>query len=143
MVSHVCGQTIGLRQRTIFEGMRSNLSSLVHAIYLFSQKTTGVEISRLTGLTEKVVGNLRGRLPACCTRDIQRNPIRISGNRLNPVQVDESMFHHKQRAHRGRVARRQIWVFGMVNTRYQPARSWMQVVPNRGRNTLVPIINSH
>ena len=42
--------------------------------------------------------------------------------------------------HRGRRAREETWVFGVVTTEYQPARGYFQVVRRRDRATLLPII---
>ena len=134
-------QTTGLRRGTIFDGFRSHLGRLTYTIYLWSLRTTAVDIARQAGLDEHNVGDMRWKLRVICSNDLRRNPVCIRSALGRPVQVDESMFHHKQRAHVGRIARRSIWVFGMVDTRYRPARPYMQVVPNRSRRTLVPIIN--
>ena len=85
---------------------------------------------------------LRWRLRVCCTNDLLRHPVRISGRQGQPVQIDESMFNHKRRGGVGRRAEK-LWVFGMADTRYRPARYHMEVVRNRNRRTLVPIINRH
>ena len=134
-------RTLGLRQGTILQDLRVDSGRIMQAIYLWSLKTTGVEISRLTGLEEHIVGEIRFRLRVCCSNDLRRNPIRIGGGPGRPVQIDESMFNHKRRGGVGRRARRNIWVFGMADTRFQPARYHMEVVRNRSRRTLVPIIN--
>ena len=111
------------------------------AIYLWSQRHTGVEISRQTGLDEHVVSNLRFWLRVCCTNDLQRNPVCIGGRAGRPVQLDKSMYDHKQCGCVGRRAHRKIRVFGMADTQFQPAKYHMQVVRNRSRRMLVPIIN--
>ena len=136
-----CRQTLSVRKGTIFEDFRSDVGRLAIAIYFWSMQMTGVDISRITGLNKNIVSQLRRKLRRCCRNDLRRNPIRIDGGGNWTVQIDESTFHHRQRANRGRRARRQIWVFGMVDTRYTPARALLQVVPNRGRRTLIPIIN--
>ena len=62
------------------------------------------------------------------------------------VQVNESLFNHKPKRvggrARGRRARQQIWVFGMLETRPPaPGRGVYLVVPNRSRRVLTHIIN--
>ena len=95
----------------------------------------------MTRFNKDNVGALRRELRRICAADLIRHPIQIDGGGNWTVQIDESMFHHKQRANRGRIARQPIWVFGMVDTRYIPARPLLEVVPNRARRTLIPIIN--
>ena len=134
--------SIGIREGTILKDFRGDSGRLVHAIYLWSLKKTGVEIANETGLDQHIVGELRWRLRVCCTNDLLRHPVRISGRQGQPVQIDESMFNHKRRGGVGRRAEK-LWVFGMADTRYRPARYHMEVVRNRDRRTLVPIINRH
>jgi hypothetical protein len=47
------------------------------------------------------------------------------------VEIDESMFNHKVKSHRGRGPARRRWVFGMVDGSYTPARGVMKVVEER------------
>ena len=46
----------------------------------------------------------------------------------------------QQRA--GRIARQPVWVFGIVNTSFQPARGYMEIVPRRKRATLTDILSA-
>ena len=63
---------------------------------------------------------------------------------LKVVDIDESCFCHKPKHHRGRAARTNIWVFGMVDTSKSPALGLLRLVPNRQqRVTLLPIIQAH
>ena len=43
---------------------------------------------------------------------------------------------------RGRPPRDKVWVFGAVDTGYQPARGYVQIVPDRSRRTLSAIMNA-
>ena len=45
--------------------------------------------------------------------------------------------HHRRRPHH------QIWVFGMVDTFKEPGLGYMEVVPSRDANTLLPIVEAH
>lgn len=47
-------------------------------------------------------------------------------------------FHH-----RGRATRQELWVFGMVDTSFQPSLGFIQLVPNRQAAALYPIIQAH
>ena len=56
------------------------------------------------------------------------------------VQIDESLFRHKPKYHRGRPAAKEVWVFGMLDTRQSPALVVMMTVPDRSAQTLLPSI---
>ena len=44
--------------------------------------------------------------------------------------------------HVGRIARQPIWVFGIVDTSFQPASGCMEIVPRGNRATLTNILNA-
>ncbi|KAI0985001.1 hypothetical protein GJ496_008045 [Pomphorhynchus laevis] len=73
-----------------------------------------------------------------CIRYIDDNPIRLGGDGI-VCQIDESLFCHKSKYNRG-ISSEQIWVFGICDTSFVPARGYLQVVPNRASSTLLPII---
>lgn len=52
------------------------------------------------------------------------------------ISFAQSFFQHQ----RGRRARDEVWVFGLICTEYTPCRGYFQVVPRRDRATLVPIL---
>ena len=45
--------------------------------------------------------------------------------------------------HRGRPPASDMWVFGMVDATHNPALGYMEAVPARDANTLLPIIQAH
>ena len=59
------------------------------------------------------------------------------------VQIDERLFHHKPKYHRGRPAAQEVWVFGMLDTSQSPALVVMMTVPDRSVQTLLPIMQRH
>ena len=59
------------------------------------------------------------------------------------MQIDESLFRHKPKNHRGRATSREVWVFGLCDTSHSPALGVMCIVPNRSAQTLLPIIQQH
>ena len=59
-----------------------------------------------------------------------------------PLPLDVIKQHLKQH-HRGRAPRQPVWVFGMVDTSFTPARGYMEIVPRRDAATLLPIIHNH
>ncbi len=78
----------------------------------------------------------------CSQRLINDGPT-LLGGRGKIVQIDESCFRHKPKHHRGRPPTSQIWVFGMVDTSKTPVLGVLQIVPDRRRVTLLPIIQAH
>lgn len=52
------------------------------------------------------------------------------------ISFAQSFFQYQ----RGRRARDEVWVFGLICTEYTPCRGYFQVVPRRDRATLVPIL---
>ena len=50
-------------------------------------------------------------------------------------------FFHRQKYRIGRVPKTQIWVFGIVDTSFKPALSYMQIVENRSTTTFLSIID--
>ncbi|CAH1277205.1 Hypp9504 [Branchiostoma lanceolatum] len=55
------------------------------------------------------------------------------------LQMDESVFRKRPKYGRGRRPK-EIWVFGLCRTDISPAIGFMTVVPNRKKETLLPII---
>ena len=143
-----CRKTQGLRIGTIFEDFRLDLGKMTYAIYLWTLRLIGKEISVITGIAQNYITLIRQKIRRSCWSDLMRPPgITINGNGWT-VQMDESLFNHKPKRvgnrPRGRRARQQIWVFGMIETRPPaPGRGVYVVVPNRRRRTLVAIINHY
>ena len=75
-----------------------------------------------------------------CRRYIDSHPIALGGTGII-CAIDESCFSHKQKYHRGRAPEREIWVFGIVDTSFKPARAYLQIVDDRTQETLLPIIH--
>ena len=71
---------------------------------------------------------------------LEQEPIQLGGPGII-VQIDESLFRHKPKYHRGRPPRSEQWVFGMVDTSTSPATGYMELVEKRDAATLLPIIN--
>ena len=62
-----------------------------------------------------------------CVEFFFRNSISFGG----PViicQIDESLLFHKQKYHRERTSKHQIWIFGIVDASYVPARRYIKIV---------------
>ena len=44
--------------------------------------------------------------------------------------------------HVGRIARQPIWVFGIVDTSFQPVKGYVEILSSRNRATLTTILNA-
>uniref|UniRef100_A0A1X7U9F6 Uncharacterized protein n=1 Tax=Amphimedon queenslandica TaxID=400682 RepID=A0A1X7U9F6_AMPQE len=79
-----------------------------------------------------------GWLRDVCSTILISVPI-VSGGPGQVVQIESPRFITNQK---GRATRQELWVFGMVDTSFQPSLGFMQLVPNR-QATLYPIIQAH
>ena len=69
----------------------------------------------------------------------QINPVQVGGEEII-VHIDESKFNLKPKYQRGRSVGNEIWVFGIVDCTESPGVSYLECVPNRRVETLIPII---
>ena len=136
-----CRKKNNIRAGTFFENWKNvKLGVLIRIIFKWTLGPTAKMVAIELSLDRRLVERMFSLLRDCCTHKLQRNPITI-GTANFVVQIDESMFHHKQRAHVGRVARDQVWVFGMVDTSFIPSKGYCQIVQNRTRATLTGVMN--
>ncbi|XP_068712054.1 uncharacterized protein [Montipora foliosa] len=94
----------------------------------------------MLSLSKNTIGNVFAVLRHYCGRDLQDRPIIPFGGRVYVVKCDESQFKHKSKYQRGRRARNDLWVFGVLSTAHTPCRGYYQVVPQRDRATLCRIL---
>ena len=76
-----------------------------------------------------------------CSKKLLKTPIVLRGPRI-VVHINESLFSHKCKAHRGRPLKEDVWVFGIVDTFHTPALGYMRVVLRRDARTLLLIIQT-
>ena len=68
----------------------------------------------------------------------------IFGGRNATVQIDELLYCHKPKYQRGHAPHSEQWVFGLVDTSSRPpSLGYMELVPKRDDQTLLPIIQAH
>lgn len=90
-------------------------------------------------INRRLIASVVNKIREYISLNLNADPIRLGG--LGKVcQIDESLFSHKVKAHRGRAPREQIWVFGVADVSFRPARFHLEVVPDRSADTLLPII---
>ena len=77
-----------------------------------------------------------------CSTKLLQHPIKLGGPGVI-VQIDESLYRHKPKSHRGRAMQNEVWILGLVDTSHPPALGYMQVVHQRDAATLLPIVQAH
>ncbi|KRH93211.1 hypothetical protein M153_13010002185 [Pseudoloma neurophilia] len=64
----------------------------------------------------------------------------ILGGPNRIVEIDEFLFVSKTKYNVGRFAETQVWVFGIADTTFTPAKVYLDVVKSRSAQRLLPII---
>ncbi|KAG0426398.1 hypothetical protein DMUE_5969 [Dictyocoela muelleri] len=87
------------------------------------------------GITQKLKRKIRLKI----TEFLAENPI-ILGGRGIVCQIDESMFHYRQKYFVSRISQENRRVFGIVDTSTYPSKYYIEIVRGRSQRTLLPII---
>lgn len=131
-----------IRSESVLEDIKIPLNKFIHFIYLYSIETCQKNIQEIIGLSRSTIYTLLKKIRARISMYFENNNILLGGPNLL-VQIDESKFNFNVKAHRGHVPTTPVWVFGIVDTSYQPARGFMKIVEQRNRETLLSIIQAH
>ena len=93
-------------------------------------------------VSERVAVDIYHFLREICSWKLCQSTIKLGGPGKT-VEIDESLFKHKPKYHRGSGPQTDKWVFGIVDLSYQPALGYMELVDRRETATLLPIIMDH
>ena len=97
---------------------------------LWALETSIVSATAQLAVAAKTLVDFYNFLREVCSTALIRNPVQLGGpGRI--VQIDESLFAHKLKYHRGRAPQSEIWVFGMADCTSNPALGFMQIVVRR------------
>ena len=129
-----------IRTNSIFANFNFSLVSGVKLCWKWLGDSSMVEIMREVDVDEKTISRFYARLRETAERFILHNPVRLGGNSI-VCQIDESLFRHKPKYHRGRATDQELWVFGIADTSYSPSHIYLELVENRAAATLLPIIS--
>jgi len=132
--------TVSIRAGSFFEKFRMSLADVWTVILMWSEDTSIAGVVKSFGLSKTTVIKIFAMLREKVSQHLQIDPIRLGGPGI-VCQIDESLFCHKQKYHRGRIARAQTWVFGIADTSFKPSKGYMEVVSDRSAETLLEIIN--
>ena len=126
--------TISIKTNTFFDKSKINLKDWLLILYCFAQYMPVAKSAELTAISSKTIGQIYQALRKMMTNHFDRHPVKLGGpGRI--VQIDESCFSHKRKYQRGRAPEKEIWVFGLVDTSYNPAKPFVKVVEKRRENT--------
>ena len=99
--------TLSIRNNSFFFKKRIDLQMGVYAMYLWCINTSHKNIGVLTRLGHDKVTDMCRSFRNACVEFFIRNPIFLGGPGII-YQIDESLFVHKQKYHRGRTSEHQV-----------------------------------
>lgn len=133
-----------VRHRSFFSKSRLSLQKWLLLMHLWSRDCPVTDAAQEVEITEKSAIQLYQYFRDVCSwRLVHHDPQIVLGGTGQVVSIDESLFCHKVKYHRGRAPNTEVWVFGLVDISHSPALGYMEVVPRRDAATLLPILNSH
>lgn len=138
-----CKKRYSIRTDSAFFNVHLPLRYLLLLIFLFATNTSVLLCSRYLGkkVGVKSIGLWYAFLRNVMTNYLLTNPIQLGGG-TNVVEVDETCLGTKQKYHRGAVrGSGQKWVIGLLDRITKKLH--IQWVPDRTRDTLLPIIQTH
>ena len=140
---NICGKRYSVRSNSFFFNVHMNLQNLLMLTYLFCMKIpVQLCVNLLIGEVSHVsVKQWYNFLREVMSTHLLRNPIQLGGDGCI-VELDESALGRKRKYNRGYVRGSGIkWIFGMVDI--QTGKCHIELVPDRSRVTLYPIIRRH
>lgn len=128
-----------IRVNSFFNEFKISLRESLTLIWKWGGEITQKEVMREVPISPSAIIKIFNLLRTLCCRYFMQNPVILGGSGVL-CQIDESLFRHKPKNHRGRAPEHKLWVFGIADTSYTPAKVYLKLVENRSAATLVPII---
>lgn len=126
-------------KRSFFSYSRVDPRTILTIIFYLSENELISKIESYTSINKKSIIKIKKKIFKYINRYWIENPIKLGG--LDTiVQIDETKLNFNIKSHRGRSPRDAVWAITMVDTSTQPSKGYIEIVPNRTRNTLCPII---
>ncbi|KAH7819264.1 putative Uncharacterized transposase-like protein [Monocercomonoides exilis] len=122
--------------------MKTPLGTTFLICLCFWQKIPITTISTILGVGKKTVGFWGSVIRVCCSK-LWNSTQQVVGGEGKIVEIDEAIWR-KRKYGRGR-KKDQIWIFGGVERLEGGGAGsrFMTIVPNRKRNTFIPIIQKY
>ena len=114
-------------------------------VYLWAQNSPVKTAAETLGVSRQCVQQHFLFLREVCSAHLINDPVALGGANVI-VQIDESLFRHKPKYHRGRVPASDQWVFGLCDTSKTPGVGYMELVQDRRQQpstTFVPIYHRY
>ena len=137
-----CNKRISLRDGSFFSKSKLTLQKWAILIYWWGKQYPVTVAADEAQVTEASACQVYQWLREVCSTKLINTQI-VLGSPNTIVQIDESLFRHKPKYHRGRAPQSEQWVFGLVDTSQSPALGFMEIVPRRDAQALLPIIQAH
>lgn len=128
-----------IRTNSFFANYKISLKHCLTLMWKWAGELTTEEILREVNVSNQVAIKFFKDLRALCKTYFERNPVRLGGDSI-VCQVDESLFRHKPKYHRGRATEHELWVFGIADTSYSPAKIFLRLVEDKSTASLIPLI---
>ncbi|KCZ81713.1 hypothetical protein H312_00891, partial [Anncaliia algerae PRA339] len=128
--------TKSIRSNSFLAKYRISLQQCLSLLYKFFKDNSVSEVSKENEINLKTVIKFFDEIRGIIKTFYNGLDLRLGGENII-VQIDESMFCHKPKNHRGRATSREIWVWGCVDTSFIPAKGHMCIVPDRTQSTLL------
>lgn len=128
-----------IRKGSVLDEFTVPLNLFLEIVWLWFINNTHNQIKASTGVSVACLSKVLGFLRQRCGRYNAANPLKLGGEDI-VVQIDESLFRHKQKYHVGRQPVNEIWVFGLADTSFSPSKVVFMVVQQRNVETLLPLI---
>lgn len=128
-----------IRKNSIFEQFSVPLNEIIIIMYYFFFQKKQFELTVDFQFSEMTIKKVYKMCREKINYFLNLNPIRLGGNNII-CQVDESMFHYKQKYHTGRTSQANRWVFGIIEVGSVSPKYFVKVVENRNATTLCGII---
>lgn len=121
---------LSIRHGSFIEEFTISLKKFVEFVYFFSMELDQSQLCELVGISRSTVNKLVMKIRKQCQNYFAQNPPKLGGPGII-VEIDESKFNLYVKSHRGRASISPTWVFGLVDTSFQPARGIMKVAERR------------
>lgn len=129
-----------IRINSFFDEFTIKLKDCLSLTWKWGRDNTIEDILAEVHISYAVLNKFFKKIRDSCRKYFLINPVRLGGDGII-CQIDESLFRHKPKYHRGRATDHEIWIFGIADTSITPAKFFLQIVPDRSSATLLPIIS--
>lgn len=129
-----------ISEGSVFEGFGVSTRRLIKSCLLWCTGASTQLILKNINLSDKTFFKLKLILINRIKKYFDNNPIKLGGP-FKVVHVDETLLTHGVKSHRGRSSRAKVFAICIVEASDREEKGFVQIIPNRTTNELLPIIN--